>query len=112
MAETIIHVLGEEIRFSCPPEEAKRLQDLAAALETRLGGAAPMPSRMLILLALGLLDEAQGAAAALKRAHCEIDRLNELLAERRADQEGGAGGVPPRPSNDDDPGVLAFARRF
>lgn len=104
-AETVITVLGEQIRVCCPPEEAKRLADLGAALEARLGGGAPMGSRLLVLLALGLLDEAQGAAAALQRARREIDRLNELIAERRPEDQS-----PPVASNDVD-GVLSFARR-
>lgn len=105
-AETVLTVLGERIRVSCPPEEARRLADLAAALETRLGGGAPMGARLLVLLALGLLDEAQGAAAALQRARCEIDRLNELIAERQA-----GAAAPPAASNDSGDGVVSFARR-
>ncbi len=108
-AETILTVLGEVIRISCPPEEARRLTHLAASLEARLGGGAPMGSRLLVLLALGLLDEAQGAAASLQRARCEIDRLNEMIAESRADS---TDLVPPAASNDAGGGVVSFGRRF
>lgn len=84
MAVTILHVLGQELRLDCDPMEARRLTDLAAALDARLRGAALDDAdgvRRIALTALALMDEAQSAAAALARAHGEIDRLNELLLD-------------------------------
>jgi cell division protein ZapA (FtsZ GTPase activity inhibitor) len=90
MAETKFRILGEDLSFECAPENARRLEDLAAALSARLdaiadaqGGCADA-RRVLALAALGLLDENQQAGAALARARAEIDRLNEFLAEARA----------------------------
>jgi cell division protein ZapA (FtsZ GTPase activity inhibitor) len=83
--QAVLKVLGEEIRLECAPDERRRLEDLAAALEARLvrlGGEAG-GRRRLVLAALALMDEAQAAAAALARARCEIERLSDLVAEAK-----------------------------
>lgn len=89
MSEITLRILGEDIRFACGPGEEHRLRDLAAALEVRLGGFSGDGDglRRLILTALSLLDEAQAAGAALARAHEEIERLNDLLAETQPDPQ-------------------------
>lgn len=83
MPEITLRILDSDIRFACALEEERRLRDLAVALEARLarfsGDGAGL--RGLILTALSLLDEAQAAGAALARAHGEIERLGDLLAE-------------------------------
>jgi len=80
---TVLRILNEEIAVDGGPAELRRLLDLAATLEERtLGkGEAGRPHQRLILAALALLDEAQTANAALARAHCEIDRLNDIIAD-------------------------------
>jgi hypothetical protein len=79
----ILRILNEEIPIDCCPGDRRRLEDLAAALEARLAGFAAEGDgyRRLVLTALALLDEAQSANAALSRAHCEIDRLNDIVSE-------------------------------
>jgi hypothetical protein len=81
--QAILRILNQDIRVDCAPSDQRRLEDLAAALETRLA-AVPGDGdgcRRLALTALALMDEAQSANAALARAHCEIDRLNDLISE-------------------------------
>ncbi|HWA00463.1 MAG TPA: cell division protein ZapA [Caulobacterales bacterium] len=84
MAHAVLRVLGQELSVECAPDQVKRLEDLAAALEARLER---FPHRRdgerLILAALALLDEAQAAGAALVRARNEIDRLADLLTEAK-----------------------------
>jgi len=81
--QTVLHILNEEFRLECAPNEQRRLEDLAAALEARLAGffGDAEGFRRLVLTALSLLDEAQATNAALARARCEIERLNDLVAE-------------------------------
>jgi cell division protein ZapA (FtsZ GTPase activity inhibitor) len=80
---TVLRILNEEIRLDCAPDDQRRLEDLADALERRLAGFSgdEQGYRRLVLTSLALLDEAQCANAALARARCEIDRLNDMLAE-------------------------------
>jgi cell division protein ZapA (FtsZ GTPase activity inhibitor) len=87
-----LSILSQDIEIECAPEEQRRLIDLAAALEARL---ARIPAdadhvRRLVLTALSLLDETQAAGAALARAHEEIERLSDQLAEATAEE-----GAPP-----------------
>jgi cell division protein ZapA (FtsZ GTPase activity inhibitor) len=79
----ILRILNEDIRLECAPGEQRRLEDLADALERRLAcfSGDTRGNRRLVLAALALLDEAQAANAALARAHCEIDRLNDIVAD-------------------------------
>jgi cell division protein ZapA (FtsZ GTPase activity inhibitor) len=80
-----IIVLGHAIELECQPHEQKRLEDLAAALNTRLAGVTGDPDavRRLTLAALALMDEAQAANAALARARYEIERLTDMLVEAK-----------------------------
>lgn len=80
---TVLRILNEEIAIDGAPEDMRRLQDLAAALDARLAGFSGGKDgyRRLALTALGLLDEAQVANAALARARCEIDRLNDIISD-------------------------------
>jgi cell division protein ZapA (FtsZ GTPase activity inhibitor) len=79
--QTTLRVLNEEIRVECEARDQRRLEDLAASLEARLAGFAGDGVRQLALAALALMDEAQTTNAALVRARCEIERLNDLIAE-------------------------------
>lgn len=80
-----LRILGQEIVVDCAPGDCRRLEDLGKALEERLAGysgdAAGM--RQLVLTALSLMAEAQASAAAVVRAHGEIERLNDMIAEAR-----------------------------
>ncbi len=80
-----LQILGQEIVLECAPGECRRLEDLAASLNTRLAGVSGDPDavRRLVIVSLGLLDEAQASAAAVVRAHGEIERLNDIIAEAR-----------------------------
>ena len=84
---TALRILGEVIELECAPRDRRRFEDLAAALEARLSSFPDDgdANRRLVLAAIALLDETQAVGAALARAHWEIERLNELVAEARAD---------------------------
>ena len=79
----VLRILNEEIAVDAAPDQVRRLQDLAAAVEARLAGFTgdEQGYRRLVLTALALVDEAQTANAALARARCEVDRLNDMLAD-------------------------------
>ena len=84
--QAILRILNQDIRVDCAPSDQRRLEDLAAALETRLAavhgdGDGCRRLALTALTALAIMDEAQSANAALARAHCEIDRLNDLISE-------------------------------
>ena len=98
MPETILRILGQEVRFDCAPGDVRRLEDLAAALEARLSGFSGDGEglRRLTLTALALLDETQTSGAALARAHAEIERLNDLIAEAGVE----IAAAPPAPSQE------------
>jgi cell division protein ZapA len=84
MAAASVQVLGHVLRLNCPPEEARRLADLAAALEARVAALVacePDSQRRLAIAALALMDDLQGAGAALMRARREVERLTDLLLE-------------------------------
>ena len=80
-----LRVAGQDFRLECAEAERRRIEDLAAALETRLAGLGGETGamRQLVCVALSLLDEAQASAAALVRARGEIERLSDILAEQR-----------------------------
>ncbi len=87
MPQITLSILGEPIEVFCNPGEERRMEDLAAALSRRLDEIASFEDgsadarRILILAALGLMDEGQRVGAALQRARSEIDRLNEAANE-------------------------------
>jgi cell division protein ZapA (FtsZ GTPase activity inhibitor) len=86
MADTSLSVLGHVFSVDCTQAEARRLAELEANLEARLasvGTREATQERRLILLALGLMDDVQGAGAALVRARSEIERLGDLLEHVR-----------------------------
>jgi len=85
--QTILRILNEDIALDCAPCDQRRLEDLAAALETRLAGFSGDADgyRRLVLTAIALLDETQATSAALARARCEIERLNDIAAETRVE---------------------------
>jgi cell division protein ZapA (FtsZ GTPase activity inhibitor) len=87
--QAILRILNEEFSLDCAPDEQRRLEDLAAALDARLSGFSGDAEgyRRLVLTALSLLDEAQATGAALARARCEIERLNDMVAEARIEQD-------------------------
>jgi hypothetical protein len=86
--QTVLRILNEQISLECAPGDQRRLEDLAAALEARLAGFSGNEDgyRRLVLTAIALLGESQAAGAALMRAHHEIERLNDMVAEARLDQ--------------------------
>lgn len=85
MTAISLRILGKDVALNCADHETRRLQDLAALLNTRLA-AYPTDQDVhcrLALTALALLDETQARAAALMRARAEIDRLTDMLLEAR-----------------------------
>jgi cell division protein ZapA (FtsZ GTPase activity inhibitor) len=90
--QTTLRILGHDIALDCAPSEQRRLEDLAKGLEARLSGFTGDAAgiRRLVITALSLLDETQAAAAALARAHGEIERLNDMIAESRLDAAEGS----------------------
>jgi cell division protein ZapA (FtsZ GTPase activity inhibitor) len=88
MTQVTLSILGEPINVDCNPGDEQRMEDLAAALSRRLDEIASFEDgssdtkRVLILAALGLMDEGQRTGAALQRARREIDRLNEAQLEQ------------------------------
>ena len=82
MPEFVLRVGGEAHALDCDAQDMRRLEDLAAELETRLAAfPQDVPAvRRLALTALSLLNECQQAGAAAARAHVEIDRLQDVLA--------------------------------
>lgn len=101
-----LRLLGAEIPLRCSPQERRRLEDLARALEQRLAGFQGDPQGMqrLALTALALMDEAQAAGAALARARSEIDRLTDLIVEAKLE-------APAAPALDPSAGSVAALRR-
>ncbi len=91
-----VDILGHEVVLDCAECDARRLKDLASALEARLTAIEGDPNltRRLVLAALQLLDEAQATAAALARSRMEIDRLVDLLVDAKLEAEG------PEPDDD------------
>ena len=94
--QAILRILNEEFCLECSPAEQRRLEDLAAALDTRLSGFSGDADglRRLVLTALTLMDEAQATGAALVRARGEIERLNDMIAEARIEAAEGAAIAP------------------
>jgi hypothetical protein len=84
---TVLRILDETIELECASRDRRRFKDLAAALEARLSSFCDegSPDRRLVLAAIALLDETQAMGAALARAYWEIERLNDLVAEARAE---------------------------
>lgn len=89
-----LRILNQNFEVDCAPQEQRRLEDLAKALDSRLAGFTGDADgmRRLVLTSVALLDEVQATTAALVRAHGEIERLNDMVAEAQLDA---ADGVPP-----------------
>ena len=83
--QAVLKLMGQEFTLECAPHDQRRVEDLAAALDARLAGFGGDAEgvRRLALTALSLLDETQVVSAALARAHCEIERLSDMLVEAR-----------------------------
>lgn len=90
--QATLTVLGQEILLECAPCDERRLHDLAAALEVRLGGFTGDTDgvRRLVLTSLALMDEAQATSAALARARQEIERLTDMVVEAKLANAGQA----------------------
>jgi hypothetical protein len=101
-----LKILGEDYAIECAACDARRLEDLAKLLETRLQGFSGDTSAMrrLVLTSLGLIDEAQATSAALVRARMEIERLTDMLVEAQLHAE------PPEPSDTPDRGRVGALR--
>lgn len=82
-----LRILDQDIEIDCKPQDQRRLEDLAKALDGRLAGFTGDADgvRQLVVTSLALLDEVQATTAALVRAHGEIERLNDMVAEARLD---------------------------
>ena len=80
-----LRILNQDFDIDCKPQEQRRLEDLAKALDARLTGFSGDADgvRQLVVTSLALLDEVQATTAALVRAHGEIERLNDMVAEAR-----------------------------
>jgi len=93
-----ITILGHEIELACQPQEERRLEDLARALNARLAGFSGEPDavRRLALTALALIDETQAASAALARARAEIERLTDMVVEAQLEAEQATPDTPDR----------------
>lgn len=80
-----VRILNQDIEIDCMPHEQRRLEDLTKALDARLAGFTGDAEgmRRLVVTSLALLDEVQATTAALVRAHGEIERLNDMVAEAR-----------------------------
>ena len=89
-----LRILNQDFEVECAPHEQRRLEDLAKALGARLAGFSgdAKGMRQLVLTSVALLDEVQATTAALVRAHGEIERLNDMVAEAQLEA---ADGVPP-----------------
>jgi cell division protein ZapA (FtsZ GTPase activity inhibitor) len=85
-----VKILGREVVLDCAACDARRLADLATALEARLLAIEGDPdvTRRLVLASLQLLDEAQATGAALARSRMEIERLMDLLVDAKLEAEG------------------------
>jgi cell division protein ZapA (FtsZ GTPase activity inhibitor) len=80
-----LNIQNEAVRLECAAHEQRRLEDLARALNARLGGFTGDADAMrrLALTALALLDETETKNAALDRARREIERLTDMVVEAR-----------------------------
>ncbi|WP_395645150.1 cell division protein ZapA [Terricaulis sp.] len=87
-----IRVLNRDFQMDCAPQEQRRVEDLAKTLDARLAGFTGDAEgmRRLVLTSLALLDEVQATRAALARAHGEVERLNDMVAEARLETAEGA----------------------
>jgi len=90
--QTIVKIQGREFAIDCAECDVRRLEDLACALEQRLGGfsADEDEVRKLVLTALSLMDEVQATSAALVRARCEIERLTDMVVEAKLEAQASA----------------------
>ncbi|MBK8542848.1 MAG: cell division protein ZapA [Caulobacteraceae bacterium] len=105
--QSTVKILGEDYAIECAECDTRRLEDLAKVLETRLQGFSGDASAMrrLVLVALGLIDEAQATSAALARARMEIERLTDMLVEAQLQAE-----PPPEPTDTPDRGRVSALR--
>lgn len=96
MAAVSLTILGQSLSVEATPEQARRLSDLARALEARLPGFTGDSEglRRLLLTALAMMDETQAARAALARAHEEIERLTDLIEESQPRPQLDQSGAP------------------
>ncbi|MBX3429907.1 MAG: cell division protein ZapA [Hyphomonadaceae bacterium] len=105
--QSTVKILGEDYAIDCAECDTRRLEDLAKVLEARLqgfsGDAGAM--RRLVLVALGLIDEAQATSAALARARMEIERLTDMLVEAQLQAE-----PPPEPTDAPERGRVSALR--
>ena len=104
--QSTIKILGDDYTIECADCDTRRLEDLAKALEARLQGFSGDTNAMrrLVLVSLGLIDEAQATSAALARARMEIERLTDMLVEAQLQCE------PPEPTDTPDRGRVIALR--
>lgn len=101
-------ILGQSYDLDCTEAESRRLEDLASALNARLQGVTGEQQRRLVFTALALMDETQAAQAALARAHCEIERLTDMVVEAQLEAQANAA---PDAARDADRGRVSSLRR-
>lgn len=97
MTETTLTILGQEITLDATPEQARRLADLAKALEARMPGFTGDSEglKRLVLTALALVDETQMTRAKLALAQEEIERLTDMIVELHPDPQPERPRAPP-----------------
>lgn len=85
-----VTVLGHSVAIKCSERDCRRLEDLAASLNERLGRTieGQNDTSKLVLLALSLLDEVQAKGAALALARHEIERLTDMVVEAKLEAVG------------------------
>jgi len=88
--QVTVKILGHDYAIECGECDERRLEDLAAALESRLQGFSgdTAAMRRLVLTALGLMDEVQATNAALERSRREVERLTDMLVEAKIEAQG------------------------
>ena len=81
--QKVVNILNRDFTIECVEGDCRRLEDLAANLNTRLASFSGDDDAMrrLVVTALSLLDQNQAASAALVRARNEIERLSDMVVE-------------------------------
>ncbi len=87
--QAVLNVANQQFAIECADCDQRRLEDLAAALNTRLArfSGDDDAMRRLVLTALALLDQTQATSAALALAREEIERLTDMVVDARMEAQ-------------------------